>query len=177
MDEMNGVWYPWGKKPDFISAWRHIWQVFEDQGANQYATWVWEPYCPEGLPASWADDPELYYPGDRYVDWIGLNAFSIAGNPTADHMLSTLIHGTYKRLLKDHPGKTFMISQFGRTNDINQSKWLIDAYSSVKDSFPAIKAIIYHDNTWRLTGDHTLNQESLQTLQDIFRDPYWIMGK
>jgi hypothetical protein len=24
-----------------------IWQVFEDQGTNKYATWVWEMYCLE----------------------------------------------------------------------------------------------------------------------------------
>jgi hypothetical protein len=80
-------------------------------------------------------------------------------------------------MFKNHPQKPIMLSSFARTNETNQSKWLIDAYSSIKNSFPAIKAVIYFDNTWRLTGDHTLNQESLQTLQNIFKDPYWIMGK
>jgi len=38
MDEMNGNWFSWGKNSNFIPAWRHIWQIFEDQGANQYGT-------------------------------------------------------------------------------------------------------------------------------------------
>ena len=37
--------------------------------------------------------------------------------------------------------------------------------------------VLYFDNTWRLTGDHTLKPKSLPTLKDIFKDPYWIMAK
>ncbi len=177
MEEMNGNWYSWGMNSNCIPAWRHIWQIFEDQGGNQYATWVWMVYCPEGVPAHWANDPELYYPGDKYVDWIGLNAYSIAGNSKADYRLNVLIQETYRRLFKNHGQKPFMLSSFGRTNEEHQSKWLINAYKNIKNSFPAIKAVICFDNTMRLTGDHTLNLKSWQTLKEIFQDPYWVMGK
>jgi len=177
MEEMNGNWFSWGMNSNFILAWRHMWQIFEDQGANQYATWVWVATCPEGIPRRYVDDPELYYPGDKYIDWIGLNAFSVAAIPTMDSALSVLIHETYRRFFKDRPQKPIMISAFGRTNEIYQARWLIRAYRNIKNSFPAIKAVIYFDNTWSGTGDHTLNPKSLQTLQDIFKDPYWIMGK
>ena len=80
-------------------------------------------------------------------------------------------------MLKNHPQKPFMISSFGRTNEPYQSKWLIDAYDKIKGDFPAIKAVTYFDNTWKLTGDHTLNPKSLETLKEIFKDPYWIMRK
>lgn len=177
MEEMNGNWFSWGKNSNFIPAWRHTWQIFEDQGANQYATWVWAATCPEGLPSRMVDDPTLYYPGDRYVDWIGLCAFSVAEKPTLDLMLNVLVSETYRRFFKDHPQKPFMISAFGRTNEAYQHRWLINAYRSIRKSFPAIKAVIYHDNTWWGTGDHTLNPKGLETLKEIFKDPYWIMGK
>jgi len=177
MDEVNGSWFSWGKSPNFIPAWRHIWQVFEDQGANQYATWVWVTYSHSVLPPSMVDNPELYYPGDRYVDWIGFNGFSVAGSRYSDSSFDSLMNRTYRQMLKDHAQKPLMISSFGRTNEYYQSKWLMNAYSSIKSSFPAIKAVFYFDNTWKLTGDHTLNPKGLQTLRDIFRDPYWIMGK
>jgi beta-mannanase len=123
------------------------------------------------------DSPESYYPGDRYVDWIGFTGISVAGGQYTYGPLDSLIGGTYREMLKDHPQKPIMLSSFARTNRKDQSRWLINAYSGIKNSFQAIKAAIYFDNTWRLTGDHTLNQESLQTLQNIFRDPYWIMAK
>ena len=176
MDEMNGNWFSWGKNSNFIPAWRHLWQLFEDEGVNQYATWVWAPYCTEGVP-NVADDPELYYPGDKYVDWVGLNAYSVATNPKMDYAFDMLIRETYRRLLKKHAQKPFMISSFGRTNEYYQYRWLNNAYSSIKDSFPAIKAVIYHDNVWWGTGDHTLNSKSWQTLKEIFKDPYWLMAK
>jgi hypothetical protein len=37
--------------------------------------------------------------------------------------------------------------------------------------------VLYFDNTWRLTGDHTLSPKSLGTLKEVFKDPYWIMVK
>jgi len=175
--EMNGKWFSWGMNSDVISAWRHIWQIFEDQGTNQYATWVWEVYPHSVLPSSMVDNPESYYPGDRYVDWIGFTGISVAGGRYSGGSLDNLIERMYKQVLKDHPLKPIMLSSFARTNQKDQSRWLINAYSSIKTSFQAIKAVIYFDNTWRLTGDHTLNQESLQTLQNIFRDQYWIMAK
>jgi len=124
-----------------------------------------------------ADNPELYYPGDKYVDWIGLNAISVIEKPTMDSALNVLIRETYRRLFKDHPQKPFMLSSFGRTKETYQYRWLMNAYRSIKNSFPAIKAILYFHTTWWATADHTLNPKSLQTLQDIFKDPYWIMGK
>jgi hypothetical protein len=173
MVDMNGGWFSWGKNPNFIPAWRHIWQIFDDQGANQYATWVWVPYCPEASKQH-ADNPELYYPGDKYVDWIGLNAFSVAGHPKVDYMLDVLMRETYRQLFKKHPQKPLMIPWFARTNDFHQSRWLINAYSSIKTSFPAIKAAMYSDKTSSHSGDHTLNPKSWQTLREIFKDPYWI---
>jgi hypothetical protein len=178
MIESNGRWFYWGQDPNFIPAWRHIWQIFEDEGVNQYATWVWEAYCPEGVPG-YGDDPELYYPGDKYVDWIGLNAFSAVKKPKTDYALDVLIHRTYRRLLDKHPQKPIMLSEFGRTNRSDQAAWLQNAYRGIKKDFPAIKAATCYDNAtpeW-FTGDHTLNPKSLETLKEIFKDPYWVMGK
>jgi hypothetical protein len=177
MEEMNGNWFSWGMDSNFIPAWRRIWQIFEDEGTNQYATWVWAASCPEGLPSHMVHDPKLYYPGDRYVDWIGLCAFSVAEKPTLDLTLNVLVRETYRRLFKDHPQKPFLISAFGRTNETHQYRWLTNAYRDIEKSFPAIKAIIYHDNVWWGTGDHTLNSKSWQTLKEIFKDPYWITRK
>jgi len=177
MEEMNGGWYDWGKNSHFINAWRHIWQIFEDRGANQYATWVWEISTPERFPAGMVDDPELYYPGDRYIDWIGLNAFSVLGRKFSNSGLDELIYKTYREMFKKHPQKPIMQSQFARTNSVGQPQWLSDAYHAIKTNFPSLRAAIYMDNTWTKTGDHTLSPEGLQTLKQVFKDPYWIMAK
>jgi hypothetical protein len=40
MVEPNGSVWLWQGKPNTAPAVKRVWQIFEDQGANQYATWV-----------------------------------------------------------------------------------------------------------------------------------------
>jgi len=49
----------------------------------------------------------------------------------------------------------------------------------MKNEFPRIKAEIYYDNITAVYGgqNHTLDQISLNTLKEVFKDPYWIMAK
>lgn len=96
--EMNGSWYPWSAglqrivlsdghtivplnntPAKFIAAWRHVWQIFQDVGANRYTVWIWTPVtslCTTsgtcGSYTTYAED----YPGDAYVDWIGLSSYA-----------------------------------------------------------------------------------------------------
>jgi hypothetical protein len=170
MVEFNASWWFWSLNPDTTPAWRRIWQIFEDQGANQYATWVWEAFCPAKY-GTLVTDPEPYYPGDKYVDWIGMNVFANLKNPYINEntMFGELLFPTYEQMRKNHPQKPMMVSEFGRTPGDNQPTWLIDAYRSMKNDFSPIKV---HGGQ-----DHTLDQKSLSTLKEIFKDPYWIMGK
>jgi hypothetical protein len=175
MEENNGNWYYWGQNPKFVPAWRHIWQIFEEQGANQFATWVWETYCAETQINAWKS--EEYYPGDKYVDWIGLSAFSIDSQRTTIVPFYDLIHRTYAQLRKNFPQKPIMQAEFGRTNAHDQANWLVEAYISLKNDFSALKAAICYDNvTFQIDYDHVLNKKSLEALKEIFKDPYWIMA-
>jgi hypothetical protein len=180
MVEFNASWWPWSLKPGMIPAWRRMWQIFEDLGANQYATWVWEAFCPARY-GTLVTDPEPYYPGDKYVDWIGMNVFANFKNKyiSENTMFGELLSPTYERMTTDHPQKPIMVSEFGRTPGDSQPQWLIDAFRSMKDEFTKVKAAIYYDNITNVHGgqDHTLDQKSLSTLKEIFKDPYWIMAK
>jgi hypothetical protein len=180
MVESNAVWWYWSSQPNTAAAIRHMWQIFEDSGANKYATWVWEAFCPARY-GNFVADPELYYPGDKYADWIGLNVFANLKNPhvSENTKFGDLVTKTYEQMRKSHPQKPIMVSEFGRTPGDNQPAWLVDAFHSMKDKFPAVKAAIYYDNVTQVyTGqDHTLDEKSLGTLKEIFQDPYWIMAK
>lgn len=87
--EMNGVWYPWsetdgkgdainGNNPgDYVKMWKHVHDIFQQEGANNLVIWVWAPNIVNNLPASHKVDgflPSLY-PGDDYVDWVGLSGY------------------------------------------------------------------------------------------------------
>lgn len=87
--EMNGIWYPWaendgsgnsinGNNPgDYVKMWRHVHDIFQQEGANNLVIWVWAPNIINNLPASHkaAGYLENLYPGDAYVDWVGLSGY------------------------------------------------------------------------------------------------------
>lgn len=176
MREMNGDWYPWGQNQrTFKNIWRYMWQIFEDTGANEYATWVWEIYCP--LPRSNIDEPERYYPGDQYVDWIGLSTYSRTRFRSGNQSFSELTNQTYTNMRTMHSFKPIMMAEFGKTRESDQYRWLKDAFKTIK-SLPGMKAAIFfnHSNV-ELSDDHTLTDESFAVYAEILKDPYFIGAK
>lgn len=63
-----GGGYPWATDDTqkHIDAFRRVHAIFEQEGANEYAKWVWSPLVLENA--------EKYYPGDAYVDFVGVTA-------------------------------------------------------------------------------------------------------
>jgi hypothetical protein len=81
--EMNGFWYPWGTKDttpaEFVAAWRRIHNLFAQAGASN-VIWVWNPNDIFPVPQI---QLQPYYPGNAYVDWIGITGyFSTTGPDT-----------------------------------------------------------------------------------------------
>ncbi|MEH0400396.1 glycosyl hydrolase [Streptomyces sp. B21-088] len=62
-----------GHDPErYIAAYRHIHDVFDDRGASN-VVWVWAPNVTDSADAPAAMS---YYPGDRYVDWTGVDGYN-----------------------------------------------------------------------------------------------------
>ena len=80
--EMNGNWYTWGytktSPREFIAAWRHLHRLFAKAGASN-VTWCWNvnTWQPDLTgKANYGITPaRRWWPGARYVDWIGLDAY------------------------------------------------------------------------------------------------------
>ncbi|HEY3397789.1 MAG TPA: glycosyl hydrolase [Armatimonadota bacterium] len=71
--EMNGNWMPYSGKPDeYIRKWRLVYRVMHETAPNVVMIW-----CPFGTPRS---NIPLYYPGDDYVDWVGINIYAVVYN-------------------------------------------------------------------------------------------------
>ncbi|WP_327358019.1 glycoside hydrolase family 26 protein [Streptomyces sp. NBC_01304] len=79
--EMNGHWYPWGAKTataeQFVAAWKHIHDIFEQEKATT-VIWTWSPNIIYPMP-----DVKLkpYWPGDEYVDWVGVIGYYVDNGP------------------------------------------------------------------------------------------------
>jgi hypothetical protein len=73
--EFNGPWFDWGYKhataPVFVAAWRHMVTVFRQNGATN-VLWIWNPNVNGKATVT---DLQAWYPGDAYVNWIGLDGY------------------------------------------------------------------------------------------------------
>ena len=68
--EMNGGWFWWGAKdPDkFIAVWRHMFDYYSKEKGLDNLLWVYGP--------NHGQNTAKYYAGDRYVDIVGLDAYT-----------------------------------------------------------------------------------------------------
>jgi hypothetical protein len=106
--EMNGNWYAWGRDPNFVAAWRHFHDVVVAEGATN-VTWVW---VVNGIWQDPASDPAPYYPGDAYVDWVGMDSYNWGLNPLQPDRWETpaeVVDPTLDRLEQIAPGKPVCI--------------------------------------------------------------------
>src|SRR4051794_1955704 len=105
--EMNGNWYTWGTKdttPEtFVKAWRHIHDVFQEVGATN-VIWVWSPNVINPVPSV---KLKPYWPGDAYVDWVGIVGYWAQ---TGAHTFDTL-YGPTRSQVEQFTDKPVLISE------------------------------------------------------------------
>src|SRR3954465_7497928 len=107
--EMNGSWYPWGQgvngntPADYVAAYRHVHDVVTAAGATD-VIWVWSPITVISRP-NVALAP--LYPGDGYVDWLGLSVYF--SSPTATYAAD--IPSTLRELDRIAPAKPLYVTE------------------------------------------------------------------
>lgn len=128
--------YPWSnwEPSDFIAAYRHVHDVCAAEALD--ANFMWAPSGRENM--------EDYYPGDDYVDLIGLSVFALQqynldtrGEPGT---LVEDLRGTYERVL--HHGKPIMVELAFEGDEAFEAAW-IEAVREAGEQFPEVEAIVY----------------------------------
>lgn len=145
--EMNGTWYTgWSGNPTaYVAAWKHVHDVFVANGATN-VLWVWSPNV--WWPGSRATDATPYYPGDAYVDWMGLDGYNYAPN---GWMWFTSIFNYPYNALTALAQKPLLVAETSTaeatTTEAQQGQtkpaWIANAYGSAIPSFPRIKAVVW----------------------------------
>ena len=162
--EMNGDWYGWGGAQNganaaapqqFIAMWRFVRDRFTTKGVTN-VTWVW---CPnnESVPDAAWNQPENYYPGDAYVDWICADGYNWGTSQTwsSRRTFSEVFGPVYSRLTALAPTKPFMIGEFASTElGGNKAAWITDAASRISTQYTQIRAFIWFnmnkETDWRV---------------------------
>ena len=199
--EMTGNWMPWSgvyngagttttygdlDYPDgperFRDAYRHIIDIFKEEGAN-HITWFFHPDIQRIPDVEW-NSAKYYYPGDDYIDWIGLSIYGALHATDKMKVFSDSLQKGYPYILELSDAKPIALLEFGVADgekDESKKAWLEDAFSSILDNpYLEFKAISYWHETWR-NDDGTYSKlkidsspESLQTFREMIQNPRFL---
>ena len=150
---MNGSWFGWGAgangntAADYVAMWRHVHRVFESVGATN-VTWVW---CPN-VDLDHLTPLASLYPGDKYVDWVGLDGYNWGTNPAGHHggweTFKSVYRSTYDTIVKRiAPGKPVIVSEVGSTEHGGSKAAWITAMLRVQlvKKFPKVAGVLWFD--------------------------------
>ncbi len=186
--EMNLNQYSWagfcngGRTDKFILAYRHIVDLFRQDGADN-AKWIWSPIIGNYPPEAW-NDYRIYYPGDDYVDWIGMIGYNFgASSPYTSYRWATfdMLYATMlNELAAEHPGKPVMLADYGSVEDDggDKAEWIRDAFQKAKEH-ENLRAMVWfnyaEENTPWPTGFRIESSEdSIAAYQLAISDPYFV---
>lgn len=148
--EMNGTWTQYSGKSDLYKAkWRMVHSVFNKIAPN--VAFVWTVFT---FPESTI---EKFYPGDKYVDWVGVNIYNVIyhndnARVKADHEDPLeLLDYVYNKFSHAKP---IQISEFGASHfNTTDGKYYISfaqskirrMYQYLPMLYPRVKSIFYFD--------------------------------
>lgn len=158
--EMNGSWMPWsgyqnGKSAaKYKAAWRYLHDMFTAEGARN-AVWVWAPNAQDNPAEAW-NDFRNYYPGDAYVDWVGIDGYNWGTTESWSRWES--FASVFGRVYSAYASrKPIMIAEVGSTElGGSKSQWILRTAAAVRDRFPSIAAFVYFNENhggydWKLS--------------------------
>lgn len=188
-NEMNGNWTPWKSTPKtYIEKFRLVADVFHEEAPGSVAM-VWAP------GANPIDNLRSYYPGDKYVDWVGVSLYSIY-NPSADPLKQGIdrsshiakldaVYGWYadrKPIMIAEGSVSYMYPE--KMRDVTE--WSVyqtqQLYATLPMKYPKVKAAFWFDVDTQGTTDRVKyyglsnNDKMLAAYRKAIANPFYLSG-
>ncbi len=148
-NEMNGDWCVYSAYHSskdaalYVAAYHYLYHLFAEEGASN-VLWVWNPHDGSYPPFKW-NDKLLYYPGDAYVDIVGLTGYNAGTYYPGEKWrgfreIYDPLYASYNALF---PHKALMITEFA-SNSVGGDKvaWINEALSNMH-RYPRISVAIW----------------------------------
>ncbi len=181
-NEMNGDWCSYcalhySKDTTlFQEMYRYIYGKFEDTGANSYTLWVFNPNEKSFPDFKW-NHSTLYYPGNEYVDIIGLTGYN-TGTYYPDESWRSFddIYQPIYKTATEMFEQPLMITEFASSSvGGNKVQWIKDMFQSIQ-KYDRIKVAIWWsgrdlDQNGNVARPYWINetQEILDTFKDYIK--------
>ncbi|KAI9136382.1 glycoside hydrolase superfamily, partial [Paraphysoderma sedebokerense] len=139
--EMNGEWYTWGLQPQaFIETYRRLYTTVKT--ISPATNFIWAPNIYPG--GSNGTTYSTYYPGDSYIDWVGLSYYHFGATwPPKNKPFVIAETGA--------PAYSDRTKEPADLAEINQKRsWWTQVYNTtVFSQFPNLKMILWFEYTKR----------------------------
>jgi mannan endo-1,4-beta-mannosidase len=153
--EMNGDWYTFGYKHTppaiFVAAWRHVVNIFRQQGAKN-VTWMWTVNIEDAGDNKTAN-PDLWWPGRSYVNWVGIDGYYYSWSETFAPLFGPTIADV--REITNDP---ILIAETGVALAAGQSTKFDDLFEGVR-TFGLLGFVLFDQDglhkfiqTWRISS-------------------------
>jgi outer membrane biosynthesis protein TonB len=139
--EFNGDWFPWGgtignnTPAKYKAAYQYLRKFFVT-APNVKFGWAVNA---DSVPDTAANQPELFYPGDAYVDIVGVDGFN-SGKPT--WMTFDQVFNDPITRLKVY-NKPIYIFSVGSQEDARKPAWITDGLATQLAKYPEVKAVLW----------------------------------
>jgi glycosyl hydrolase family 26 len=170
--EMNGdeAWSG-NNAPRYVSAYRHIHDVFAAVGANN-VVWAW---CPNVTDINGGNRATMdYYPGDAYVDWTGVDGYNWGRNNGGWQTFLQVFQDIYPLLAAKK--KPILIGEMASAEaGGDKGKWIDDIIPTLRTRFPLIKGVVWFDINkeadWRISSSPTSEASFIRMANDPYFNP------
>ncbi|MFC1510784.1 glycoside hydrolase family 26 protein [Candidatus Margulisiibacteriota bacterium] len=177
--EMNGNWYPWdgfhnGANPAAAERYKRVWLSIYNVRQELQADNIKLVWCPNhaDLPAADWNKLTAYYPGDQYVDWVGMDGYNWGYGKweTFD-----LIFGQAYKELTRLTDKPLMIGEFGSAESGgSKAEWIKDAFLNLKKDYQRVKLLcwfnINKERDWRVDS----SPSAVAAFRDEIADSFFV---
>ncbi len=164
--EMNLIFTAWsgpenGKDTQgFIRAWRRIHDIFAAEKASN-VSWVWAPNAESafgGVDVTSWNNWRHYYPGDSYVDWVGIDGYNW-GVDGLNHWrsLASFVGPIYRDYAGRKPIMLAEVASGERGGD--KAAWIAQARAWIK-THDGIRAVVWFDQRSNAEHDWRIDSSS-----------------
>jgi hypothetical protein len=184
-NEMNGDWCPYSgyhtsRDPEIYQEfYRYVYHIFEEVGVEN-VIYIWNPNS-ESFPNFKWNHSYRYYPGDFYVDVVGMTAYNTGTYYWQVGERWTTFSDLYQDLYEEYTRQfqqPLMITEFGSASmGGDKGQWIQDMFSKIY-ALHEIKMAIWWDGHDFHNGVVSRNYTIYETpeILEIFRqhfDPPW----
>ncbi len=199
--EVNGDWFPWSgvcnggsektgygsanlaDGPErFRDAYRHLIDIFREEGADN-VTWVFHANGSGATGAAW-NKPANYYPGDAYIDWLGVSAYGAQTPATMRNWnpsFRQVMDSSYRSIAAVSATKPIALLEFGVIEHKGKSQWIRNALRDLASGrYPRLKAVAWWHSDWRNADGSwsrmkiDSSKEALAAYREGIADPFFV---